>query len=463
MSGDHAKREIVTGGDKSASSGRTHSRESGHKHKEEYSSSIKSQWRGDKKKKMKKVVYYETDSSSPSTSSSESASITSRRHERKKYSKMPLCYPRISERTPLLSITLGKPPFFDGEDYCMWSDKMRHHLTSLHKSGAHVPKVGDKDYDSDEADQIRQFNSQATTILLASLCREEYNKVQGLKMAKEIWDVLKTVHEGDEVTQITKQETIKGELGRFILNQGEDPQAIYNRLKTLVNQVRNLGSTKWDDHEMVKVILRSLVFRNPTQVQLIRGDPRYKLMSPEEVIGKFVSFELIIKGSKQIIEQDSISTPEVQPVAFKATEEKKEESTSSRLPIDASKLDNEEMALIIKSFRQILKQRRGKDYKPRSKKVCYKCGKPGHFIAKCPVSSDSERDNDKRGRRRRRRDITRRRAAMPTCVGNGTPMRAPPTPPPMRTPQTSLSTRVFSSPTSATSASWQKTARRRRR
>jgi hypothetical protein len=55
---------------------------------------------------------------------------------------------------------------------------------------------------------------------------------------------------------------------------------------------------KWDDHEMVKVILRSLVFLNPTQVQLICGDPRYKLMSPKEVIGKFVSFELMIKGSK---------------------------------------------------------------------------------------------------------------------------------------------------------------------
>jgi hypothetical protein len=35
---------------------------------------------------------------------------------------------------------------------------------------------------------------------------------------------------------------------------------MYNRLKTLVNQVHILGSTKWDDHEMVKVILRSLVF-----------------------------------------------------------------------------------------------------------------------------------------------------------------------------------------------------------
>jgi hypothetical protein len=157
---------------------------------------------------------------------------------------------------------------------------MRHHLTSLHKSiwdiveyGAQVPKKGDKDYDSEEVDKIRHFNSQATTILLASLSREEYNKVQGLKSAKEIWDVLKTAHEGDEVTKITK-------LDRFMLNQGEEPQAMYNRLKTLVNQVRNLRSTKWDDHEMVKVILRSLVFLNPTQVQLIRGDPRYKLMSP---------------------------------------------------------------------------------------------------------------------------------------------------------------------------------------
>jgi hypothetical protein len=176
MSGDHAKREIVTG-DKSTSSGRTLSRESGNKHKEESSSSIKSHQKGDKKKKMKKVVYYETDSSSPSISSFESF-VTSKRHVRKKYSKMPLRYPRISKRAPLLSVLLEKPPYFDGEDYCMWSDKMRHHLTSLHESiwdivefVAQVPQVGDKDYDSDKAAQIQHFNSQATSILLASLCR----------------------------------------------------------------------------------------------------------------------------------------------------------------------------------------------------------------------------------------------------------------------------------------------------
>jgi hypothetical protein len=151
-----------------------------------------------------------------------------------------------------------------------------------------------------------------------------------------------------------------------------------------------------------RLFSRSLVFRNPTQVQLIRGDPRYKQMSPKEVICMFVSFELMIKDSKHIVnlEQGATSTPKVQPVAFKAMEEKKEESTSRRLPIDTSKLDNEEMVLIIKCFWQILKQRKGKDYKPHSKRVCYRCGKSGHFIVKCPYTSDSDRDNDKKGKKK---------------------------------------------------------------
>jgi hypothetical protein len=56
------------------------------------------------------------------------------------------------------------------------------------------------------------------------------------------------------------------------------------------------------------------------------------------------------------------------------------------------------MALFIKSFWQILKQRAGKEYKPHSKRVCYRCGKSGHYIAKCPYASDSDRDNDKKGK-----------------------------------------------------------------
>jgi hypothetical protein len=35
--------------------------------------------------------------------------------------------------------------------------------------------------------------------------------------------------------------------------------------------------------------------------------------------------------------------------------------------------------------------------------VCYKCGKPDHFIAKCPLSSDSDRGDDKKGKRKEKK------------------------------------------------------------
>jgi hypothetical protein len=156
MSGDHAKKEMVTGEKPATSHGKAPSRESGNKMKGSPSHN-KSHRSGEKKKKMKKVVYYETDSSSPSTSDSDALSVTSKRHERKKFSKIPLCYPRISKQTPLLSVPLGKPPTFNGEDYSRWSEMMKYHLTSLHTSiwdivkfGAQEPSVGDEDFDADE-------------------------------------------------------------------------------------------------------------------------------------------------------------------------------------------------------------------------------------------------------------------------------------------------------------------------
>jgi hypothetical protein len=33
--------------------------------------------------------------------------------------------------------------------------------------------------------------------------------------------------------------------------------------------------------------------------------------------------------------------------------------------------------------------------------VCYRCGKSGHFIAKYPISSESVRDKDKKGKKKR--------------------------------------------------------------
>jgi hypothetical protein len=94
----------------------------------------------------------------------------------------------------LLSIALGKHSHFDGEDYYFWSHKMHSHLFSLHPSILEIVESG-MHFDSSNNtifinEQIHK-NAQATTVLLASLCRDGYNKVSGLDKAKKIWDTLK--------------------------------------------------------------------------------------------------------------------------------------------------------------------------------------------------------------------------------------------------------------------------------
>jgi hypothetical protein len=87
-------------------------------------------------------------------------------------------------------------------------------------------------------------NAQDTTVLLASLCKDEYNKFSGLDNAKQIWDTLKISHEGNDVTMITKMELVEVELGRFAKKRGEEPTETYNRLKTMVTKIWSYGSTR---------------------------------------------------------------------------------------------------------------------------------------------------------------------------------------------------------------------------
>jgi hypothetical protein len=84
---------------------------------------------------------------------------------------------------------------------------MRSHLFSLHPSIWEIVENGMQFDSSDNSmfinEQIHK-NAQATTVILASLCREEYNKVSGLDNAKHIWDTLKISHEGNDATMLTK-------------------------------------------------------------------------------------------------------------------------------------------------------------------------------------------------------------------------------------------------------------------
>jgi hypothetical protein len=207
-------------------------------------------------------------------------------------------------------------------------------------------------------------------------------------------------------------------------------------------------------------MLRSLVSYNSTIVTLIHEHIRYEVFKSKEILGKFLNHDMMVKDSKYVenMAYGNMTTSEPQAVVFKATEENEEGATSKGLPVDPSKLNDEEMSLIIKSFRKILKTRKGKT-----------TGLIQRGFATIVVSLIITSQNvhmlaivtGMRTRRRRRRwrrsSSTRRWTTKHTSSRNGTLTRAPST----RTSPLSPSTRESSSPTSITSASWPKRAKRR--
>jgi hypothetical protein len=79
---------------------------------------------------------------------------------------------------------------------------------------------------------------------------------------------------------ITKMELVEGELGMFAMIRGEEPTQTYNRLKTLVNKIRSYGSTRWTDHDVVRLMLRSFTVIDPHLVNLIRENPSVDVSTP---------------------------------------------------------------------------------------------------------------------------------------------------------------------------------------
>jgi hypothetical protein len=160
------------------------------------------------------------------------------------------------------------------------------------------------------------------------------------------------------------------------------------------------GSSRRSTHAKVIYVI------DPHLVNLIRENPRYTKMTPEEILGKFVSGRMMVKEARYVDDALNGSLPlhEPQPVALKATSSR-EALPSKVAQVDAAGLNEEEMGLIIKCFKIALKGR--KEYpnknKSRGKRSCFKCGKFGHFIAQCP-DNDDDQAQEKKGKKERKKN-----------------------------------------------------------
>jgi hypothetical protein len=107
-------------------------------------------------------------------------------------------------------------------------------------------------------------------VLLSSLERDEFDRVNDLEKVKDIWDTLQRAHEGIKPMKKAKRQLVEGQLDRFVMLDDEDTQEMYNQLKKLINKVRAYGSRRWGGRRVIDRMLRAYVVKDITVISLIQ-------------------------------------------------------------------------------------------------------------------------------------------------------------------------------------------------
>ena len=90
-----------------------------------------------------------------------------------------------------------------------------------------------------------------------------FTKVAHYKYAKEIWDKLQNIYEGDIKVKETKLQTYRGQFEQLKMKEDEDIKAYFLRVNEIVNAIIVLGE-EIEESVIVQKILKSFAMRfNP--------------------------------------------------------------------------------------------------------------------------------------------------------------------------------------------------------
>ena len=271
----------------------------------------------------------------------------------------------------------NKAPLFDGTNYAFWKIRMKTYLSALGfgtwdavKKGYTPPPTGP----SDEAGRKAfECDAKARNALMCGLVDSELVKVIACKSAREIWNKLKSIHEGDDKVKEAKLQTHRAQFEGLKMNEDETIEAYMLRVNEITNAIRGLGE-EIEDQVIVKKVLRSLTSRFDSKVSAIEEAKNLKTFSIDEMHGSLTAYEMRIGKAKHSDKE----------AAFKANN-----CTKAKTDSDDEEQSDEAEA----NFVRKLKRGKGK-YKGKLPFKCFNCGGIGHFISKCPYSKTDKGDQE---------------------------------------------------------------------
>ncbi|CAL8112817.1 unnamed protein product [Prunus armeniaca] len=257
----------------------------------------------------------------------------------------------------------NSPPYFDGNNYAAWREKFEIFLDALDEyasgyltkdwvapvktiEGEVVPKPRSE---WTEAEVFAAYsNKKAKNALVIALSSTQFAHIQHIPNAKQAWDKLRVVHEGDDQVRTLKLHMVLAQFEELRMFETESISEFYGRVEMITNEAMSLGQPI-EELLVVQKILRVLPSR--VHVSSLKGGE--KSSGFEDEMALFVKKFMRILKDKGKFAREGSSGSEKQ----------------FRPSTDWSNERNKDVKPFTKDFRKSVK--------------CFTCGGIGHYAADC--------------------------------------------------------------------------------
>ncbi|KAK2398040.1 putative mitochondrial protein [Trifolium repens] len=307
-----------------------------------------------------------------------------------------------------------KVPFFNGTEtsYPFWKTNMYSYIMSIDCDLWDMVEDGVNFENMDLEGVVSSQNRKAFTptqkleykkhhsvkgMMTNAISHDEYLKIGDKKTAKSIWDSLKSKYEGNKQVKEAKANLLVHQYELFKMKDGEDIETMFSRFQILVSGLQVLDKS-YTEADHVRKVLRSLPPKWRPKVTAFQESKDLDTVSLESLISSLKSHEMELMTDESTKKMKGIAlSSKSSSKALKAKIIESEDEASEEGQEDGSD-DEEEMVLMAAKVSQWAK--RSKKYtgkfggsskrlstakdKKEDQNKCFKCNKPGHFIADCP-------------------------------------------------------------------------------
>ncbi|KZV42038.1 hypothetical protein F511_18384 [Dorcoceras hygrometricum] len=239
-----------------------------------------------------------------------------------------------------------------------------------------------------------------------------FSKVKNCPTAKDIWEKLTQIYEGNDETKENKLTVAQQRYESIKMKDGETMAEFDERFSAVVIELNSLGK-EYSNRELALKVMRALPKEWDVKTMAMRESKDLNKLELHDLFANLKAYEFKLETRSEA----GPSTSHPTKALAATTAEPCSPSTSK----SADQLSDDVMSLFAKKFGKFMR----KSFHPsspynsfnRSDKVsselkCNNCDRPGHFAAECnrPRKDDRYRHDDKNNERYKRNEDDEDRA-----------------------------------------------------